>query len=68
MAAGADNVTESTMAIVIAQLGGVGIIHDNMPLGKQVVEVRRVKRAEGDMVRNPITISPGQASPKRSTS
>ncbi len=58
VASGADNVTESTMAITIAQLGGIGIIHDNMPLGKQVEEVRRVKRAEGDMVQNPIIISP----------
>lgn len=55
---GADNVTESAMAIALAQLGGLGIIHDNMPLGKQVEEVRRVKRAEGQMVQNPITISP----------
>ncbi|MEZ0260967.1 MAG: IMP dehydrogenase [Alphaproteobacteria bacterium] len=58
VSAGIDNVTESQMAIVMAQLGGIGIIHDNMPLGKQVEEVRRVKRAEGDMVKNPITISP----------
>lgn len=58
VSAGIDNVTESQMAIVMAQLGGLGIIHDNMPLGKQVEEVRRVKRAEGDMVQNPITISP----------
>jgi IMP dehydrogenase len=58
IAAGYDYVTESPMAIAIAQLGGIGIIHDNMPLGKQVEEVRRVKRAEGDMVSNPITIAP----------
>lgn len=58
IAAGHDNVTESAMAITLAQLGGIGVIHDNMPLGKQVEEVRRVKRAEGDMVQNPITISP----------
>jgi IMP dehydrogenase len=58
VSAGHDNVTESQMAIVMAQLGGIGIIHDNMPLGKQVEEVRRVKRAEGEMVQNPITISP----------
>lgn len=58
VSAGADNVTESAMAITLAQLGGIGIIHDNMPLGKQVEEVRRVKRAEGDIVQNPITISP----------
>jgi IMP dehydrogenase len=58
ISAGHDNVTESPMAIAIAQLGGLGIIHSNMPLGKQVEEVRRVKRAEGEIVSNPITISP----------
>jgi len=58
IAAGLDSVTESTMAIAIAQLGGIGVIHDNMPLGKQVEEVRRVKRAEGNTVMNPITVSP----------
>ncbi|MBI3440800.1 MAG: IMP dehydrogenase [Proteobacteria bacterium] len=58
IAAGQDNVTESTMAIAVAQLGGIGIIHGNMPLGKQVEEVRRVKRAEGEFVANPISIAP----------
>jgi IMP dehydrogenase len=58
IAAGRDNVTESTMAITMARLGGIGVIHDNMPLGKQVEEVRRVKRAESDIVTNPITIAP----------
>lgn len=58
VSAGLDYVTESQMAITIAQLGGIGVIHDNMPLGKQVEEVRRVKRAEGEMVASPITVSP----------
>lgn len=58
IAAGRDNVTESAMAVAVAQLGGIGVIHDNMQLGKQVEEVRRVKRAQGDIVSNPITISP----------
>lgn len=57
IAAGRDNVTESLMAVAIARLGGLGVIHDNMPLGKQVEEVRRVKRAEGEIASNPITIS-----------
>lgn len=57
ISAGHDNVTESGMAIAIAQLGGLGIIHDNMPMGKQVEEVRRVKRAQGEIVSNPITIA-----------
>lgn len=59
IAAGHDNVTESVMAITLAQLGGIGVIHDNMSLGKQVEEVRRVKRAEANMVLNPITVEPG---------
>jgi IMP dehydrogenase len=58
ISAGHDDVTESAMAIAMAHLGGIGIIHNNMPLGKQVEEVRRVKRAEGNMVLNPITVSP----------
>ncbi len=58
ISAGTDNVTESAMAIALAHLGGLGVIHDNMPLGKQVEEVRRVKRAEASMVQNPITLSP----------
>jgi len=58
ISAGLDYVTESKMAIALAQLGGLGVIHDNMPLGKQVEEVRRVKRAEGRMVMHPITIAP----------
>lgn len=58
LSAGLDYVTESAMAIAMAQQGGLGVIHDKMPMGKQVEEVRRVKRAEGRMVTNPITISP----------
>jgi IMP dehydrogenase len=45
------------MAIAMAQLGGLGVIHDNMPLGKQVEEVRRVKRAQAQVISSPITIS-----------
>ena len=58
ISAGHDNITESPMAIALAHLGGLGILHSNMPLGKQVEEVRRVKRAEGSVVLNPITVSP----------
>src|SRR5690348_3076371 len=57
ISAGCDAVTESPMAIALARLGGLGVIHGNMPLGKQVEEVRRVKRAEGEIVSNPITIA-----------
>lgn len=57
ISAGKDNVTESFLAMTLARLGGIGIIHANMPIGKQVEEVRKVKRAEGRLVLNPITIS-----------
>lgn len=53
-----DTVTESVMAIAMAQAGGMGIIHRNLSVGEQVEEVRRVKRYESGMVSNPITIHP----------
>ncbi len=53
-----DTVTESTMAIAMAQSGGMGIIHRNLGIGAQVEEVRKVKRYESGMVVNPITIAP----------
>ncbi len=53
-----DTVTESGMAIAMAQAGGLGIIHRNMDIGAQVEQVRRVKRYESGMVVNPITIHP----------
>lgn len=55
---GKDSVTESALAIKMAQMGGIGVIHNNMPLGRQVEEVRRVKRAESRIVSNPITVAP----------
>lgn len=53
-----DTVTESSMAIAMAQAGGMGIIHRNMDLGKQVEHVRKVKRFESGVVDKPITIHP----------
>ncbi|MER2519954.1 MAG: IMP dehydrogenase [Bdellovibrionales bacterium] len=53
-----DTVTESELAIALAQAGGVGVIHRNMPVAEQAEEVRRVKRYESGMVVNPITITP----------
>lgn len=58
LSAAMDTVTESPMAIAMAQAGGLGVIHRNLPIGKQVEEVRRVKRFESNMVANPITIYP----------
>ncbi len=58
MSAAMDTVTGSRMAIAMAQAGGIGVIHKNMKLGKQVEEVRKVKRFVSGMVTNPITIFP----------
>ena len=53
-----DTVTEADMAIVMAQLGGIGVLHRNLTVEEQVAAVRTVKRFESGMVVNPITISP----------
>lgn len=53
-----DTVTSSRMAITIAQLGGIGIIHRNMPCNLQVEEVDKVKRHESGMIVDPITLGP----------
>ncbi len=53
-----DTVTESHLAIALAQQGGIGIIHRNMSLERQAEEVDRVKRSESGMIVDPITIDP----------
>ena len=53
-----DTVTESDMAIVMAQMGGIGVLHRNLSLKQQIAAVRQVKRFESGMVVNPITIAP----------
>jgi IMP dehydrogenase len=53
-----DTVTESRMAIAMAQGGGMGVIHKNLDAAKQAEEVRRVKKFESGMVVNPLTIHP----------
>jgi IMP dehydrogenase len=53
-----DTVTEARMAIVMAQLGGIGVLHRNLSVEEQAAAVRQVKRFESGMVVNPITISP----------
>ena len=55
-----DTVTESHLAIALAQQGGIGIIHRNMPIEKQAEEVDRVKRSESGMIVDPITVDPEQ--------
>ncbi|GGD49630.1 IMP dehydrogenase [Erythrobacter arachoides] len=58
LSAAMDTVTESEMAIVMAQMGGIGVLHRNLTIDEQCVAVRRVKRFESGMVVNPITIGP----------
>jgi IMP dehydrogenase len=59
MSAAMDTVTESGLAIAMAQAGGIGVIHRNLDIARQAEEVRRVKRFESGMIVNPITIHPG---------
>ncbi|WP_334128810.1 IMP dehydrogenase [Sneathiella sp.] len=53
-----DTVTEATMAIAMAQAGGIGVVHKNLSIEEQANEVRRVKKFEAGMVINPLTIAP----------
>ena len=55
-----DTVTETDMAIALAQLGGIGVLHRNMSVEEQAAAVRQVKRFESGMVVNPITMTPDQ--------
>ena len=58
LSAAMDTVTESAMAISMARMGGIGIVHKNMPVDRQRLEVERVKKSESGMILDPVTISP----------
>ncbi len=59
VAAAMDTVTEANLAIAIARVGGIGVVHKNMPMIQQAAEVRKVKRSEAGMITDPVTIKKG---------
>jgi IMP dehydrogenase len=60
VSAAMDTVTDSHLAIALAQQGGIGIVHRNMSIDRQTEEVDRVKRSESGMIVDPVTMSPSQ--------
>ncbi|UZP67920.1 IMP dehydrogenase [Desulfovibrio mangrovi] len=58
ISAAMDTVTESEMAIAMARNGGIGVVHKNMPLEQQCLEVQKVKKSESGMIIDPVTIEP----------
>jgi IMP dehydrogenase len=60
VSAAMDTVTEARTAIALAQEGGIGIVHRNLPIGAQAKEVERVKKSESGMIGDPVTVRPEQ--------
>ena len=61
ISAAMDTVTEHRLAIIMAQLGGIGVLHKNFSIKEQASEVKKVKKFEAGMVVNPVTIKPDQS-------
>ncbi len=59
LSAAMDTVTESAMAISLARMGGIGIVHKNMTIERQRLEIEKVKKSESGMILDPITVSSG---------
>jgi IMP dehydrogenase len=68
VSAAMDTVTEARLAIAMAQEGGIGIVHKNMPPKAQAIEVAKIKRFESGVVKDPITISPDMTCAQRAQS
>src|SRR5580658_10387275 len=60
MSAAMDTVTESRLAIAMAQQGGMGIVHRNLSIEQQAIEIDKVKRSESGMIMDPVTIGPDE--------
>src|SRR5260370_628729 len=60
LSAAMDTVTESSLAIAMAQQGGIGIVHRNLSIAQQASEIDKVKRSESGMIVDPVTIPPDQ--------
>ncbi|HAY07362.1 MAG TPA: IMP dehydrogenase, partial [Hyphomonas sp.] len=56
LSAAMDTVTEARLAIAMAQAGGIGVIHRNMPIADQAAEVQKVKRSQSGMITDPVTL------------
>ena len=61
LSAAMDTVTEAAMAISLARMGGIGVIHKNMPIAGQRLEVEKVKKSESGMILDPVTVAPADS-------